>query len=163
MKRMALFLLVGSLVFPELARSQQPDTAKQKAVIIGLWQAHSPVVGSWLGDNWRFYKDGGFSYNLSDVLNPILSISGHYYIKDSTLFLKVTQIKELTGARIEAIDPGVDFGSFKLEGGQVTTINQSDSAYSDHALKIAITGGKKMIQIDNDKYYRISANPAAHP
>jgi len=137
--------------------------AKEKDAIIGLWQEHSDVVGSWLEDNWRFFRDGKFTFSLSDALNPIRSISGSYYMEKGVLYLKVMQIRQLTGAKIVAPDPGVEFGTFRLRGGQLTTIDQNDSGYSDHSLKIVDSAGKKMIQIDDEKYYRISADPSAHP
>jgi hypothetical protein len=162
MKRLMLLLFVVSFFHAEQATAQVTGDLHQKEAIIGLWQDHSEIVGSWLLDNWRFFQNGRFTYTLSDALNPLQSISGRYYIQHDRLFLQVTDTKQLVGATVVAPEPAFEFGTFRLDGGRLMTIKQTDTTYADHPLKIINSDGKKAIQIDDGKYYQVSKDPSAH-
>ena len=146
------------------AFSQQPPVAARSGnKVVGLWQIRSAQVASGLLTNWRFYADGKFSYNIVSDLNPLHSISGSYSLRgDSVLYLKVKQITELKGYKIVPMDPSHDFGTFDIEGGVETTIEQNDKEYKAHILKIFDDAGRKVIQMDGATlFFRVSTNPDA--
>jgi hypothetical protein len=146
------------------AFSQQPSgAAKPGNKIVGLWQTRSALVASGLLTNWRFYGDGKFSYNIVSDLNPLHSISGSYSLGgDSILYLKVKQITQLKGYKIVPMDPSHDFGTFELEGGIETTIEQNDKEYKAHTLKIFNDAGRRVIQMDGATlFFRVSTDPDA--
>jgi hypothetical protein len=71
MKRLMIFVFVLSFLHSEQATSQVTGDIHQKEAIIGLWQDHSEIVGSWLLDNWRISQNGRFTYTLSDALKLV--------------------------------------------------------------------------------------------
>ncbi len=159
------FVLFGLFFLSSPAFSQQSgNSSSGNGAIVGLWQIHDSLVASGLDDNWKFYKDGHFSYNQNEALNPLRSISGTYYIKNDTIvYLKVTEISQMTGYQIIAPDPAVESGTFKIRGGMLKATAQDSKEYVDHPLKIAIKAGKKAIQIDGgDFYFKVANNPDAY-
>ena len=163
MRKALLFLWISLLISSTPAFSQQSvPAAKGDAELVGLWQIGTNVVGAGLNDNWRFFRDGRFTFNLRGTgLNPLRSISGTYYVDEKGLHLKVAQFKALTGYKVAGTDPGAEFGHFRLEDGKEGTINQNDTEFSFHWFKILTP--KSLVEIDGDKYYRVSADPNKEP
>jgi hypothetical protein len=141
-------------------RAQQPKpSAVAKVDLAGVWQLGSSIVGSGLRANFQFFKTGKFIYNNADELNPLAGIIGTYYVDSNTLYLKVLQIKQVAGYKIVASEPSFQFGPFHMEGGKAEIVDQKDSEFSNHQFTVLKTTPKKVVLIDNDKYYKISNDP----
>ena len=142
---------------------QTNDSAINQSDIVGVWQIRSSVVSSALQANFRFFKTGKFIYNLDNYndLNPIYSISGLYKIDKNILYLKIEQINQLTGFKVVESNPAFQFGPFILDGGKVFTVQQNDSAFSEHLIHIMKNKKTtdKGISIDADNYFMLSSDP----
>lgn len=130
--------------------------------IEGVWQINTPIVSSGLLEYFQFYRDGKFIYHTSsyDNLNPLLYIIGSFKIQSNLLYIRVDSIGLLTGAKIIGEDPGADFGIFQQFGGKVKITAQANSSFESHIInKCSEKNNDKCIEIDNDKYYKLSPNP----
>ncbi len=67
--------------------------------ISGVWQLNSPEIGSGYLDNYQFFKNGEFKFNLNqyDELKTIVAIKGKYSISKDSIFFKAQTIEEHTG------------------------------------------------------------------
>src|SRR5262249_30856575 len=135
--------------------------------LVGVWQSKTPVISSTLQANFQFYANGKFVYNVSGYadLNPLYNVSGSYKLADSIIGLKIEQYKVLSGFKVQAADHGFEFGSFDLDSGKVVTVMQNNSTYDEHTFSVVRSSKikfKNCIEIDSDKYYKISNNPAQY-
>jgi len=179
-------ILIVSLSFALSANGQAPQksgivTNTETKNLSGLAQLKKTIIGKWLegtcsgAEVWTnffdFYGNGTFKYILGDVApNPLSSINGYYEIFQDTgsrfiLKLRVASITLFTWYSIDADGNAPSPGIFGFNAEKTKTINQKDSIFHDHILKICNTvkegNGSDIICpcIEIDlwyKYYRIS-------
>jgi hypothetical protein len=127
--------------------------------LLGTWQANTPVVSSTLHSSFKFFPDGKFIYSTDgyDDLNPIKSIEGIFKINGNILYLKIQAVVKVTGCKIGASDPGVQFGPFQLSGGKLTKIKQEDTEFSDHVIEepANVKEQQAVVMIDATQYYKL--------
>jgi hypothetical protein len=162
-------LIVGIALLLYLAGfAQRTDSTITQQKLIGVWQINSATLGSALQENFQFFPDGKFDFNFSeyDDAQRILALQGHYHLKDGYLYMTVESRVEITGGYYTKGSPGFQRAEFVLEGGKVETVRQIDSSggkdpFIISVCKISKTGKIMGIQIDNNKYFKLSDNPSA--
>jgi hypothetical protein len=147
-------------------RSQNIDSTIDQNQLVGIWQIKTPKMGDALLKNFQFFNDGRYilHFDSYDDTKRIFSISGRYRLEKRHLFLSITSRKELVGGQLIKGSPGFQRDEFVLDEGQIQEIKQDDTAGSDPFF-IAVCGINKegkinCIQIDNNKYYKLSSNPS---
>ncbi len=136
-----------------------------RKVLEGVWQAKSYEIGSAYLDNYVFFEDGGFIFNVNEYseLNRIVSIKGTYSIKEDTIYFKAISIVERKGGE-------------KLIRSKTTTLNDSWSlvgniSYVESALPknellpVPIEMGlpvnnHQCLIIEGESFYQILINPS---
>lgn len=126
--------------------------------LVGIWQADQPVVGSALGDAYRFYGNGTFEFQVSvdNTVSRLNTISGSYSLSDSNLTLKVEKIIENVGGNF-TYEPDVDYWAF---AGTRTVEKSVKTSPMIFTITVAPTdNGNECVQINMTKYYKVSSNP----
>lgn len=162
-------MIMGTMLLLNLIGfGQKADSTIIQQKLIGVWQINSATVGSALQENFQFFPDGRFDFNFSeyDDAQRLLGLQGHYHLKDGYLFMTVDSRVEITGGYFTKGSPGFQRDEFVLEGGKVETIRQTDSLggkdpFIISVCKLSKSGKIIGIQIDNNKYYKLSDNPSA--
>jgi len=166
-RKMRYFL---SLLFlcPIIGIAQKADSIISKGQLVGVWQLKTSKIGDALHENFRFYQDGQFSYNFSqyDDVSRVLALNGNYRLIGNQLYTSVTSREELTGGYFTIGSPGFQSSPFVLEGATIKTIPQDDStSKNDYFFLSSLVFNKAgriiSIQINGNKYYKISDNPRA--
>lgn len=141
--------------------------------IIGVWQFNSDVLVSTsykaatnlIDKNFRFYGDGKFvlTFKSEDHINRLRIIRGSYRLANGLLYLKIVSHDEIVGGELEI--SGTSNELFDIYGGKLKTIINKES--DERPLYIARCKTTEMtnslcIQIENEKYYKVSDNPEAY-
>jgi hypothetical protein len=166
---MKQFLILSCFsLFYFVTLAQNADSTIRQRQLIGVWQINNAIVGDALRENFQFFPDGKFVLNFSqyDDAQRVLALRGHYRLEGGLLFMTVESRDEIIGGYFTKGSPGFQRSAFVLEGGKVETITQIDSAgFKDPFVvincKIAKSGKIMGIQIDHNKYYKLSENPEA--
>jgi hypothetical protein len=163
--RKAILLIISFYCISLICFSQQRiDSNFNKVDLIGVWQSKSQKVASALKANFRFFNDGRFVYTTDqfDDLNPLKAVNGFFKVGDARLFLRITDYKILSDFQIVESNPGFQFGSFDLDGGNFKVVRQNDTSYSTHSIEMPKIQNKKnttTVIIDNIKYFKVSSDP----
>jgi hypothetical protein len=166
MKKILILSCFSVFYFATFA--QNVDSTIRQQQLIGVWQIDNARVGDALRENFQFFPDGRFILNFSeyDDTQRVLALRGHYRFGNGLLFMTVQSRDEIIGGYFTKGSPGFQRSAFVLEGGKVQTITQIDSAGSKDPFvvtkcKVTKSGKIAGIQIDNNKYYKLSENPEA--
>jgi hypothetical protein len=141
------------------------DSTINQDKLAGIWQENTAVVADALLKNFQFFRDGSYTLNYSeyDDTKRTLSLGGHYRLAGNKLFMTVESRKEIIGGDFIKGSPGFQREEFVLDSGKVEVVKQNDSSGSDPFL-ISVCGFSKSgkitcVKIDNNKYYKLSADP----
>ncbi|MDR2687638.1 MAG: hypothetical protein LBB75_07785 [Oscillospiraceae bacterium] len=154
---------------PQPATQPQPTTARPGddetplnfgEMLVGLWIA-SPVVGSGVGECYRFYADGTYTFTPSEFVfdleryRPPAS-RGTYEAEGDYVALLMTQSTAMEGgAWVEDEEAG-----FVLEGGkEKTTAYPEPKEIDAQYLGVFYDLPKEMFSFDGRVYWKTSENP----
>jgi hypothetical protein len=144
-----LSLFCGSLFAQNITQQQ----------LVGTWQEKSAIAGGAMLKNFRFSKDGTYALNYSqyDDMNRIVSVNGHYKVKDGIVTLTVDYTLERTGGKVQKSDSAEDTGEFVLKGGEVKKIPQDGAAYDFSVIvdKQDKSGNATLFTLSETKYYKV--------
>lgn len=144
-----------------------------KKNIIGEWLEGTCSGAEVYTNYFCFYSNGTYKYLIGTMApNPLSSINGYYEIRKDTgsrfvLKLRVVSITLFTGYSIDAAGNAPSSGIFGFTTEKTKTIQQKDSIFHEHILKVFSTvkegNGSDIscpcIQIDLAyRYYKISDN-----
>lgn len=132
--------------------------------IVGLWQLGSPVVAAYIGENFRFFKNGEFIYHYdpsSDTRN-IIALKGTYRLVDSSLYLTIKFRVVRSGGKIQAGSLGQDIYLFGLY--DTVTKDEAEKGSVELApidiYQVKISRSNILnVKINNRRYFRISSDP----
>ena len=132
-------------------------------MLVGLW-LNSPVVGSGVGECYRFYDDGTYVFSPSDfVLDPEAyrppSSEGRVQVDNDYVVLLMTQRTVLEGG-VWVEDP---ITGYALEGAQarIETLPEPKTIHAQY-LGIFVDLPKEMFSIDGRTYWKTSGDPNAY-
>ncbi|MCL1952418.1 MAG: hypothetical protein FWF60_06280 [Oscillospiraceae bacterium] len=130
-------------------------------MIVGLWQ-NGPSVGAGIGECYRFYADGTYTFDPgSFVLDPLeyrapRSEGAYEADKDSVTLRRRTKTVVEGGAWVE--DP---IAGYTLEGGTEKTVAASKMIFTIY-LGVFRELDREMLSIDGRTYWKISGDPDAY-
>jgi len=150
------------------ASSTQPPEADDTPLnfdemLPGLW-INSPVVGSGVGECYRFYADGTYTFTPSEfIFEPERYVppesKGTYLVEDDYVLLLMTESTAMEGgAWVE--DPVL---GYVLEGGTEKTVAYPEpkEIYAQY-LGVFYDLPKEMFSFDGRVYWKTSADPDAY-
>jgi len=151
---------------PTSAAGNEPTSAADDAppayeeMLVGLW-IDSPVVGSGIGECYRFYEDGTFTFTPSDMIadpetyKPF-SAKGTYQVEGDYVILLMTESTAVEGGTW-AEDPIV---GYVLEGGtEKTTVYPEPKEIYAQYLGVFFDLPKEMFSFNGMVYWKTSGDP----
>jgi len=159
----AIVLLLGLVVLAMNAASR----ADKAGDMVGIWQAESEAMGAGWNDNYRFFENGHFKFNLCQKmfgLERVISINGEYRVRGDTLYLKVESTTERTGGRVVRWSPG-EVDSWNLIEANKRDIKEHGTGENRATLEKCTPSrsGLPCIKIDGRPYYKVRDNPLNYP
>jgi len=140
------------------------QTKMKDADIIGVWQLGSFEISSGYLDNYQFFKNGEFRFNLNqyDELKLIISIKGTYSISHDSISFKPYSLIKITGGDQLIRNPTCTLhDSWSLDG-KISTIEIKLNR-QEISLASLIIGKPKdwhaNILIDGRQFFKILTNP----
>ncbi|MGA3015227.1 MAG: hypothetical protein ABSD71_14460, partial [Bacteroidales bacterium] len=142
-----IFILFSSSLF-----AQNPFN------VVGIWQAGTDVEYSGYLENYQFFQNNTFIFNVSqlDGLNRVRSIGGKYQIqKDSILFTPEYTI-EYQGGVIQRSNITTKNDSWEIQNAELKKIMLLNAEIQFAKIEICPDSERKSkcIAIDNRKYYK---------
>ncbi|MFA6540602.1 MAG: hypothetical protein WCT99_03295 [Bacteroidota bacterium] len=132
--------------------------------IVGIWQLESSKEASGWGTTYRFYSDGRFIFQESQMMayyiNPIINFGGRYNVKGDSLFTRVEYYHEKTNAKIIRGDELS--GEWELSGGKIIKNVQLSVEESAKLENISLKDGIMTFSIYGNKYYKVSNSPEGY-
>ena len=158
--KLGLFLAV---IIISTMMAQTKD--KNNVNIVGFWQLDSWQPGDGWNDNYRFYKNGEFEFNLNqmvDNLKKVVGLKGKYRIKGNVLYTTVTNYYEMEGGKFMRDTSVFITKSWIYGGGHVVEKEQKNSTEEGISIQFAkeknhdcfILNGKKYFLVDRDPNYK---------
>lgn len=130
--------------------------------IIGIWQSGNKDINSGWFDNYQFFSNGKFRFNINqnDSTKRIICIGGIYKIKDSIITLKTLFSKEIKGGHLIRSETSGGSG-WELEGGKVMVINYKSKVVSYLTIeKCTNDENIPCLLIDKNIFYKLENDPS---
>ena len=156
MKYFCISLLILTLSQASFAQITKDSAGLSKQQIVGTWQRNDSLVGSGLGQNFQFFADNSFVFNIgseADDVRDIIQLKGKYRLVKDMIYFTITSRKVIEGA-IEISDPGISLNIFNIAGSKVREIPEKDPKELADPCYITLIS-KSHIKIDQEKYYKI--------
>jgi len=128
--------------------------------LVGIWQVGSAMAGDAMHSNYRFFSDGTFKYtfNQYDDRGRIMAAKGNYKLKADTLYLIIKTRTERIGGDLVGGSPGFQQEELVLEGDKMVEIKQKNQSPIPFVIKWFKKNGTRGFELQNNKYYLVSAN-----
>jgi hypothetical protein len=152
LRTIILMLFINFSTYPQVIESSN---------VVGVWQLGSKELNSGWFDNYQFFSNGKFRFNINqnDLTKRIICIGGIYKIKDSILTLETTYSKEIKGGHLVRSEIAGGSG-WELKGGTVTLITYKSKVISRLTIeKYANDENIECLFIDKNKYYKLEDDP----
>lgn len=131
-------------------------------VAVGRWQANSATIAKVPEENYQFFADGTFNFNVGgdETLTRVKSISGTYQLTDHTLILTPAYYMEATGGTLsfEGTEPGNSGWDF--EDVKYVKVMVEKPQKQEVNFRIYKKQGVLVFEIDQSQYFKISSDPA---
>jgi hypothetical protein len=156
MKYFCISLVILILSQASLAQMTKDSGRLSKQQIVGIWQRNDSLVGSGLGQNFEFFADHSFVFNIgseADDVRDIIQLRGKYRLVEDMIYFTITSRKVVEGA-IEISDPGISLNIFNIAGSKIREIPEKDPKELADPCYITLVG-KSHIKIDQEQYYKV--------
>ena len=151
-----IVLLVLSFSTDLFSQKKKDSCCLVKANIVGTWQRNTSLVGSGLGQNFQFFSDDSFVFNIGDDrddVRDIIQLKGTYRLTKNMLYFTITSRKIVEGP-IEISDPGISLNIFNIGGGKVREVPEKNPKEISDPCYITLFS-KAHIKIDQEQYYKV--------
>lgn len=156
MKYICITLVILTLSRASFAQATKDSGWLSKQQIVGTWQRNDSIVGSGLGQNFQFFADNSFVFNIgseADDVRDIIQLRGKYRLVKDMIFFTITSRKVVEGA-IEISDPGLSLNIFNIAGSKIIEIPEKDPKELVDPCYITLVS-KTHIKIDHEQYYKV--------
>lgn len=157
MKQACLIIIFVVCLSPRQMFSQQKDLCcLSKENIIGTWQRNDSIVGNGLNQNFQFFKNNTFIFNIgndADDMRDIIQLKGRYRIMKDTIYFTITS-KTILDGPIEIADPGISLNIFSIGGKKVKEVAERNPKELPDPCYITLFTNTH-IKINQENYYKI--------
>lgn len=155
-KYLCVSLVILILSQPSLSQVTKDSAWLSKEQIVGTWQRNDSLVGSGLGQNFKFFSDNSFAFNIgtdADDVRDIIQLRGKYRLVKDMIYFTITSRKVVDGA-IEISDPGISLNIFNIAGSKIRVVPEKDPKELPDPCYITLIS-KSHIKIDQEQYYKV--------
>lgn len=157
MKQIFLIYFMANILSVQIFAQQKKDSCCIfKKDIIGTWQRNDSIVGSGLNQNFQFFKNDSFIFNIgndADDVRNIIQLKGKYRLAKDTLYFTITS-RTIVDGPIEIADPGISLNIFSIGGKKVKEVPESNiKELPDPCFMTLFT--HTHIKINQENYYKI--------
>ncbi len=154
--RLVIFLAFV-LAFTEASGQQKKDSCcLSKKDIIGVWQRNDSIIGSGLGQNFQFFNNNTFVFNIgtdADDARNLIQLKGKYRLNKNMLYLTITS-KTILEGKIGIADAGISLNIFSIKDEKAKEIKEPNpKEISDPCYITFFT--TKHIKLSNEVYYKV--------
>lgn len=149
----SILLVFSTDLFSQIKRD---SCCLLKADLVGTWQRNDSIVGSGLEQNFKFFKNDSFVFNIGnagDDVRDIIQLKGTYRLTKNMIYFTITARKILEGP-IEISDPGISLNIFDIAGKNIIEVPEKSPKEMQYPCFITLYS-KRRIEIDNERYYKV--------
>jgi hypothetical protein len=129
--------------------------------VTGRWQADDAVIEKEAKENYQFFADGTFIFNVGEdeTLIRVKSITGTYKFTEKSIILTATSYMETSGGTlsIAGTEPGTSAWNFDDPKLLKVTIEKPQD--EEMPFKLTKRQNILVLDIDGSKYFKISGDP----
>jgi hypothetical protein len=151
----SIFLLIVSKAATTQIKSDTLSLSKQQ--VVGTWQRNDSLVGSGLGQNFQFFMDNSFVFNVgsdADDARDIIQLRGKYRLQKNMIYFTILSRKVVDGG-FEISDPGISMNIFNISGNKVKEIPEKNPKELADPCYITFIG-RSHIKISREQYYKVN-------
>lgn len=158
MKQTVFILTIVLAVFStQIFGQQKNDTCcLLKKDIIGTWQRNDSLVGSGLNQNFQFFKNDTFIFNIgseADDVRNVIQLKGKYRLDKDKIYFTITS-RTIVEGPIEIADPGISLNIFSIGKGKVREVPEHNlKELADPCYITLFTNSH--IKINQETYYKV--------
>jgi len=156
MKYFCISLLLLILSEASFAQMKKDSAWLSKQQIVGTWQRNDSLVGSGLGQNFQFFDDNSFVFNIgseADDVRDIIQLRGKYRLLKDAIYFTITSRKVVEGS-IEISDPGISLNIFNIAVSKIREIPEKNPKETADPCYIRLVS-KSHIKIAQEQYYKV--------
>ena len=152
-----LMIFILTAISTEMFGQQKKDSCcLSKKDFIGTWQRDSPIVGDGIGQNFKFFSNNSFLFNIGndgDDMRNIVQLKGKYRLVKDTLYFTIVSRVILDGP-IEIADGGIALNIFNIGDNKAKTVYERNP--KELSTPCFITRySNKHIRISAEVYYKV--------
>jgi hypothetical protein len=156
MKCFCIILVILILSQASFAQMTKDSAWLSKQQIVGTWQRNDSLVGSGLGQNFQFFADNSFVFNVgseADDVRDIIELRGKYRLLKDAIYFTITSRKVVEGS-IEISDPGISLNIFNIAGSKIREVPEKNPKEMADPCYITLVS-KSHIKIAQEQYYKV--------
>ena len=131
--------------------------------IIGIWQLSTPEIGSGYLDNYQFFPDGKYVFNINeyDELKHIVSIKGRYIVSKDSLTIEPISLITCSGNKLDRSSSTSMHDSWSLSGTRIKNeiFLKNQPAFTVKLVLVMKEEGHNSILIDGLVYFLVTKDP----
>jgi hypothetical protein len=131
--------------------------------IIGIWQLSTPEIGSGYLDNYQFFPDGKYVFNINeyDELKHIVAIKGRYIVSKDSLTIEPISLITCSGNKLDRSSSTSMHDSWSLSGTRIKSeiFLENQPAFTVKLVLVMKEEGHKSILIAGLEYFLVTKDP----
>ena len=154
-----LLIIIGIIAY--LSGNSQNNNMQDD--IIGIWQLSTPEIGSGYLDNYQFFPDGKFVFNINeyDELKHIVAIKGRYIVSTDSITIEPISLITYSGNKLDRSSSTSMHDSWSLCGSRIKNeiFLENQPTFTVKLVLIKKQAGPNSILIDGREYFMITKDP----
>jgi len=114
---LSFFFILNVLSIQLFAQQKKDSCCLSKKDIIGTWQRNTSIVGNGLNQNFQFFKNNSFVFNIgneADDVRNVIQLKGKYRLDKDALYFTITS-RTIVDGPIEIADGGISLNIFSIK------------------------------------------------
>lgn len=129
--------------------------------IIGRWQANTALVGEESDDNYQFFADGTFRFNLDGEgkLVRVSQFGGTYKVMANKIILTPSYYVEETGGYLTRTGAEPGTAEWAFVNAKYNKVQLEKTIKQELPFKVYKNKNSTILEIDSAKFYKIQSDP----